>query len=155
MIKSHRSTTSLHSRHYSASVASAAATAVVAKLLPDSTIVHSGGSGGRGAYWVGLRLISHFAVFLGRVLAWCAVAFFFGRDEHSIEIGVDLEEREVLGLVTTGVLITRLVREAIVASEWMWGASLLAGSYLEIGWWRRDKELKKAVAFQFGRTRHT
>lgn len=85
---------------------------------------------------MGLRFMSHFAVFLGRVLAWCDVAFFFGRDEHSMVIGVDLEERQVLGLVKIGVGITRLVREAIVASQTLSLSgcealnSLVAGSFV-------------------------
>ena len=48
------------------------------------TRVQSGGRGGSGGYTVGLRFMSHGWVLRGLVLMWCAVAFFFGLDEHSI-----------------------------------------------------------------------
>ncbi|KAF7830085.1 inositol-tetrakisphosphate 1-kinase 3-like isoform X1 [Senna tora] len=50
----------------------------------EETRVQSGGNGGKGGYTVGFRFISHGWVFRGLVFMWCAVAFLFGLDEHSI-----------------------------------------------------------------------
>lgn len=59
------------------------AVASASTVAPAATSVQSGGSCGRGGYCVGRRLMSHRAVFLGRVFMWCLVPFFCGRDEHS------------------------------------------------------------------------
>lgn len=60
------------------------ATSTWEEASPETSRVQSGGNGGRGAYTVGLRLLSHPCDLRGLVFMWCAVAFFCGLDEHSI-----------------------------------------------------------------------